>query len=165
MAVPATTPARAMIPATPHRRTRLITAERAMLRFQLHRWRWWRESGRTADRWLESGVARAIDYSRPVTKHHRPSGGYQPVAARDDDNHAWLRTMDEVIEALPPQARQVVWWKAADYGTPERLSLAAMAERLGCSEREVSDIWQAAALELVNALWPGASGGFALGPR
>jgi hypothetical protein len=147
--------------APPHRRGDLLTSERETLRFQLRRWRWWRESGRREDRWLASGVAQAIDYQRPLTKHHRPTGGYQPVAAPLDAGEGWLRVMDDAINGLHPHARQVVWWKAEDAGADVRTTIPVIAERLGCSERLVSAIWRQAAVQLVNELWPGSSGGFA----
>jgi hypothetical protein len=150
--------------AQPSRRIGLTRGERDRLMFQLRRWRWWRESDRKEDRWLASGVARAVDYGRAPSKVHKRSGGAPPIAVDPHEGEAWLARMDEVIAALDDHERQLVWWKAADGSetdASERVSNATLAGRLGCSERIVARLWGTVSLRLVNELWPGSSGGFA----
>jgi DNA-binding CsgD family transcriptional regulator len=141
----------------PLRRIGLTRSERTQLQLELRRYWWWVESGRRADRWLESGVARAKNYAAPATRHHRPSGGYAPVAAPVDETDAWLLRMDEVIQSLEAYQRQLVRWKGSD----RPLTNAEIAQRWGCSERFVVSQWHDLALHLVNELWPGTSSRFA----
>jgi hypothetical protein len=146
-------------PAPPLRRQALTHAERQLLVFELRRYWWWLESGRKRDRWLESGVARARDYTVPLVRGGRPTGSVAPVAALPDQDgpDAILVRLDAAIQALPEPARLLLYWKSH----PPTLTNAAIAERFGCSERSVVHLWRHWSVHLVNELWPGASGGFA----
>lgn len=97
----------------------------------------WVDSGRQADPW-QSGVASARNFDRPLIKHHKPSGGYDPTGrAAEPEPDIQLAALDAIITALPVHTQLMLWWKLRD-----RLTIAAIAERLSISDDAVSDQWR-----------------------
>jgi hypothetical protein len=114
----------------------LTTQERGDLWLAVRRFYAWIGSGRLIDPW-QSGVANGTTYDRILTKHHKPSGGYDAGQCADADIDHALIDWDGRITSLRPTNQLILLWRIE-----QGISVDECAKRLTRSPDWVQERWR-----------------------